>query len=106
MLVFSCNIVGGSQVGTRVFLLHSTSIANGLQILRNGAIQPGEGICGIGIYCFEVQFDSVDEALTKPAQLKTAYLRGATGGYNRGCAFLLRTRGLRDINLKLLQYHT
>ena len=88
------------------FLVHSTSTANGLQILLDGAIKPGKGICGIGIYCFEVKIDSVDEALSKPAQLKTAYLRGATGGYNGGCAFLLRTRGLRAINLKLLQYHT
>ena len=102
MLVFS----GGSQIGKRCWLLHSTSIANGLQILLDGAIRPSEGICGRGIYCFEVQFDSEDEHLTKPAQLKTAYLRGATGGYNQGCAFLLRTRGLRAINLKLLQYHT
>ena len=106
MLVFRvCNIVGGSTGVYSGFLVHSTSIANGLQILRNGAIQPGPGICGIGIYCFEAKFDSVDEALSEPAKLKTAYLWGATNGYNRGCAFLLRTRGLHAINLKLLQYH-
>ena len=68
-------------------LLHSTSVQNGLSILVDGHIRPSGGICGDGVYGFELR--STDQP-----DLESAWNRGASGGYNGGAAFALATHGI------------
>ena len=44
----------GSGLGLTGFAAHGTSVACGLSILTVGRIVPGPGICGVGVYGFEV----------------------------------------------------
>ena len=70
------------------FLLHAPTVKNALNIRRCGRITPGQGICGEGIYGFEVlpRFGSLE--------LATTWKRCAAGCYNRGAAFLMRCGGV------------
>ena len=68
-------------------LLHSTTLDNGLSILRDGYIKIGSGICGKGIYGFALPDDS-REALEQTLH------RGSRGGYNRACGVGLKIRGM------------
>ena len=68
-------------------LLHSTSVPNALSILCDGRINASPGICGEGIYGFEV-------ASHDNESLEQAWHRGVSGGYGWGAAFLLRSEGI------------
>ena len=72
-------------------ILHSTSVEAALSILRDGEINHSNGIAGFGIYGFEIHH--ADDGGDQHA-IEQAWLRGATGGYNRGAAFVLQTHGL------------
>jgi hypothetical protein len=70
-------------------ILHSTSVEAALNILKDGQIMPSPGIAGEGIYCF-----AIADADDKTDAFEQAWLRGATGGYNRGAAFVLEVKGI------------
>ena len=69
-------------------LAHGTSVENALNILLDGAINPGPGIAGEGIYAFAVQKDDSNSL----APLLAAWRRTATGGYNKGAVVPSRHR--------------
>ena len=73
-------------------LMHGTSMPNALSILCVGKINPGEGVCGHGIYALEAQ--SFEEA-----DLLTTFQRLADGGYNSGAAFVMEPDGIL-VNIK------
>ena len=50
------------------FLLHGTSVASALQIVKDRGLNANPGICGVGAYGFRVQDDSL-ESLLGQAQL-------------------------------------
>lgn len=79
---------GASSKEFSKLLLHSTSLENALAILKDGHIRPGPGICGNGVYGFELA--SADDR----AALESVWNRGASGGYNGGAAFVLATHGI------------
>jgi hypothetical protein len=78
---------GNSTAPYSGLLLHSTTVEHAMSILVDGMIMPSPGICGHGIYAFEVLSDGLGD-------LEATWRRGMTGGYQRGAAFLLRTRGV------------
>ena len=67
-------------------LAYGTSVENALNILLDGAINPGPGIAGEGIYAFPVQKDDSNSL----APLLAAWRRTATGGYNTGAVFIMK----------------
>ena len=69
-------------------IMHGTTVANALEILVDGSIRPSPGICGHGIYGFFVEMPLDDDTILRTFQ------RCATGGYNRGAAFILECSGI------------
>lgn len=76
-----------SKATAPAFLAHGTSPESGLQIARDGCIQPSPGICGRGIYAF-----AADGAF-EPEDVGPVWDRTISGGYNFGCLWILGRRG-------------
>jgi len=75
------------------FMMHGTSVENALEILVCGGISPSPGICGDGIYGFELKTVGPDNIDFQDA-VKECYARTGVGGYNRGAAFVLELDGI------------
>ena len=81
----------GASYGKVAFpslLGHGTGCAEGLSILKDGYIYPVEGIAGKGVYAFEVELN--DQGKLDDTQLSKIWKKSASGGYSKGCVFVLR----------------
>ena len=78
---------GENQKRLQAYGGHATSVSSGLQILRDGHINPGEGFCGTGIYCFGTE-------TCEEADLDFLWNRTLSGCYNYGALFLIRLHGI------------
>ena len=76
-----------SQSGKHMptFLVHMTTIENALHIIRQGCVNAGPGINGIGIYAFAMEDES---------EIFEVMHRAGVGGYNQGAAVVMRPRGM------------
>jgi hypothetical protein len=66
----------------------TTNLNASLSILASGAICPGTGIAGNGVYSFACDSDQDSTALD------VAWSRGASGKYNEGALFVFKAHGI------------
>ena len=69
------------------FLIHGTSPTLYLDISRDRHVKASPGVCGVGVYGFELE-DLDNETVVKQIE------RTRTGGYFKGAAVILKTDGI------------
>ena len=69
---------GSTKTALPKMLSHGTSMQNGLSILKDGSINPSEGIAGFGVYAFEIKLD--DEGKLNANELSRMRDMSASGG--------------------------
>ena len=77
-----------SSMEKPLFHAHSTSLTAALSIMSDGAIRPGPGIAGVGVYSFACDSDQDVTALN------IAWDRGVSGRYNECALFVFKAHGI------------
>ncbi len=74
-------------------VMHGTTVEAALSICKDGCARAGPGICGDGVYCFQVD-GGLDGGAPDPQLIIATWKNCQRSGYNHGAAIIVEPSGI------------